>query len=189
MWLAFDRDAHHRAGGAVDAARQVDGDRPAQPMCSSPRSWRAAGPRPDGRDRRRTARRSRPPRRRSLRRGLLERPAPARGRLRRIALEPAALADEKQPARYGRARPGCAPPRSRRRHCCRGPPPPRTRPALQHRAGTSATARPAFSISAMPGVPPAMVSRSASAISAVVRSSIMAGRDYRAVRHRQVRAP
>src|SRR5438128_2735301 len=39
----------------------------------------------------------------------------------------------------------------------------------------SATARPACSINAMPGTPPAMISRSTSDISALVRSSIMAG--------------
>ena len=33
---------HHRAGGAIDAARQIDGDRPAPAGRSSPRSWLAA---------------------------------------------------------------------------------------------------------------------------------------------------
>jgi hypothetical protein len=37
----------------------------------------------------------------------------------------------------------------------------------------SATARPAFSISVIPGVPPAIARRSASVISALVRTSIM----------------
>ena len=53
----LDRHAHHRAGGAVDPARQIDRDHRQRRRRLSPRSWRAAGPRPRGRARRRTVHR------------------------------------------------------------------------------------------------------------------------------------
>ena len=50
---------HHRAGRAVDPARQIHGDDRRRLARSCSRSWRAAAPRPAGRARRRTAHRSR----------------------------------------------------------------------------------------------------------------------------------
>ena len=97
-------------------------------------------------------------------------------RLGGIALELVATRRAAAAAPDSRARRGPARRRSRRRHCCRARRrrKPSARRAGSLRATASATARPAFSISRMPGVPAAIVSRSASAISAVVSSSIMA---------------
>ena len=65
--------------------------------------------------------------------------------------------------------------RSRRRRCCRGRRRRGPGPSGTSAATASATARPAASISVMPGVPAAMVRRSASAISAAVSSSCISG--------------
>ena len=82
-------------------------------------------------------------------------PAPAPRHLGRIALERLAAAEQPERARDSPARAAAAPPRSRRRRCCRARRPPRSRrprpPASS--AAASATARPAFSISASPGTP------------------------------------
>ena len=94
----LDRNPHHRPGGAVDPARQVDRIARAAPR-SSPRSSRARGLRPAGRGRPRTAhrRRRRPAssaaRRRGARRARVHRWAASGG----IALEPLAVADQQQP--------------------------------------------------------------------------------------------
>ena len=93
----FHRHAHDGAGGAVDAARQVDGDdRRAARIDRLDHGARQALDRPvePGPEQRIDHDRLAADRRR---RGLLERPLPARGGLRRIALEPAALAHEEEP--------------------------------------------------------------------------------------------
>ena len=171
----FDRRAHHRAGGAVHAARQIDRD-----------DRHAAGVhRLDHRRGRPSTSRSRPapnsasmmrsqsPER--IRRSRLDRPAPALRGQSRVALEPLAIADETDAHRRGRARPDGARRQIRRRHYCPGRPPrrrdgPRGILARQHRRRRGRRSP----SSAMPGTPPAIASRSASAISAVVSNSIIA---------------
>ena len=95
-----DRRAHHRAAVAVDAARQIDGDRPARRRALIASIIARAGP---------STGRSRP----APNSASTMRPAPAsaagvaastgpgqrRGRLRRIALEPVAIAQQQQPDR------------------------------------------------------------------------------------------
>ncbi len=172
----LDRDAHHRAGRAVDTARQVDRDDRNRLPRSSPRSWRARRP---------STGRSRPaPNNASTTTSAgvsnagaagSERPCPALSGQRRVALEPAKLADQQHAhaiaalGQQTRAATKPSPP------LLPGPATTATCDPGGWRAATrSATARPAFSISSMPGTPPAIVRRSASAISAVVSSSIIA---------------
>ena len=87
------------------------------------------------------------------------------------------IAEQHHAAPDSRARTARAPPRTRRRHCCPARPRPATRVPSGWRATASATALPAFSISAMPGTPDAIASRSHAAISSGVRSSIIADQD------------
>ena len=80
----------------------------------------------------------------------LDRPGPARGGCRRIAAQCRRDRRAAPPAPASRARPGCAPRQTRRRHCC----PARTAPRPAAAASAARPHRrrraPAFSISAMP---------------------------------------
>ena len=97
---------------------------------------------------------------------------PAAGSGRRVAPQTLARAKQTEVDRKALAREQAGGDESHRRHCCPGRKKPRSgnwegqggRPRL-------ATAAPACSISEEPGVPPAMVSRSASAISELLSSA------------------
>ena len=173
-----DRHAHHRAAGAVDAARQIDGDRPARPhaFIASIIARAGAFDRPvepgaeqriddDVRHRRSAA-------------GVAASTGPVQ-RCRGLAASPLSwsrVAEQQHAAPDSRARPGCARRQSRRRRCCRGRRPPRpTARRADRSAPRRRRPRGRRSPSARcPACPPAIARRSASAISAVVSSSIMA---------------
>ena len=113
--------------------------------------------------------------------------APALCRQSGVTLQPLAFPNERKRSLPGRARPNSARQRSRRRHCYRGRRRPRRDALATILEAASATARPAFSINAMLGMPPATARRSASAISAVVSSSIICRKEYRRARRRTIR--
>ncbi len=175
--VAENREAHDLARGPVHPAWEIDCVDGRPPVHGFDHGARRAR-RPADRARRQTARRRR------------HRPAPGR---RDWPLRPfRSNARRRSPHRPSAAR-GCRPAgpapdrlRSARRRAATNPSPPLLPgpatttillPGGCREATRSATARPAFSIRSMPGTPPAIASRSASAISVAVRSSIMvAGR-------------
>ena len=162
----LDRDAHHRPGRAVDPARQID-RKDARRWRSWPRSWRARTPS--------TGRSSPAPNSASMTTSAgtsaagaaaADGPGQRCAASGRVALEPARGRRPAAPAPGSRARPACGRRRSRRRRCCPAPRP-------RRRACRADAARRRFG-HRPPGIlhqrdagdPPAIVRRSASAISA-----------------------
>src|SRR4029450_3993447 len=165
--LGLDGDAHHRAGRAVDPARQIDRiDRRCRAHGLDHGTRRAFdGPVEAGTEQRIDDDIGRPQPHRPHRRA-----APAASPLSRSAWPTKRIR-----TRY---------PRSARMRAAIKPSPPllpgpattaMRSPGGCRAATASATARPAFSMSSMLATPLAMVRRSASAISVVVSSSIIAG--------------
>ena len=173
---AMHRRAHHRAGRSVDAARQIDRtDRTARGIHRLDQRARLALHRPveaGAEQRVDDDMRARQPRRIRRLRSRRSSVAPrSRHRLCSRSMLPTSSTWT-----HSRARRAGAPRQSRRRHCCRSRPRPRS--ATRSAAAARRSRRPPCpprSIRSMPGIPPAIARRSASPISALVRSSIMLG--------------
>ena len=150
------RGAAHRAGGAVEPARHVDGDdrQPARRHRLDRRARRALDRRATGR-RRRSRRSTSPAPCSSSGPSGSTGTAPQRGVMRGIARSRCGRRAGRAAPASRRRRDG-APRRSRRRHCCRGRTAPRPGAATSARSTVSATARPAVSISSAPAMPPAI---------------------------------
>src|SRR5262245_57425175 len=162
-----DGDAHYSAGRAVDPARQIDRiDRRCGAYGLDHGTRRAL----DG------------PVEASTEQGVDDNVRPHQPRQRCAATAASPLSRSASPTKRIRTRY----PRSPRMRAATKPSPPLLpgpatiairRPGGCRAATASATARPALSIRSIPAIPLAMLRRSASAISAVVSNSIIAGRD------------